>query len=106
MRKLSLMLLALALVALLPPATVDAAACNWWATCGSEYGSCGSWSGTDYCDAPTCSQHERDCGDPQQGPGWGPGMVQPVERYRVCFNSSGQPCTQYEQFWVLVSCGC
>ena len=105
MRKLSLMLLALILVALVPPATVDAAACNW-SGCGPEYGSCGSWSITYTCDVPLCSYHERDCGDPQEGPGWGPGMVQPVERYRVCFNSLGQPCTQFEHFWVLQSCGC
>lgn len=104
MRKLVLMLLALMLIALVPPANVDAAACNWGATCGSEYGSCGSWSGTYECDAPTCTMHHW-CGEPE-GPMSGPGMVQPVERYRVCFNSSGQSCTQYEHFWVLQSCGC
>lgn len=104
MRKLVLMLLALTLVALVPPPNVDAAACNWGASCGSEYGSCGSWSGTYECDSATCSMHQW-CGEPE-GPMSGPGMVQPVERYRVCFNSLGQPCTQYEHFWVLQSCGC
>lgn len=106
MRKLVLMLLALALVALVPPADVDAAACHWVAPCGPEYGSCGSWSSAYDCDAATCSSHERDCGDPQEGPGWGPGMSQPVERYRVCFNSSSQSCVDYQHFWVTVSCGC
>lgn len=105
MRKLVLMLLALTLIALLSPATAVAAACNW-SSCGPEYGSCGSWSITYECDAPICSQHERDCGDPLEGPGTGPGIVQPIEHYRVCFNSSAQPCTQYEHFWVLQSCGC
>lgn len=106
MRKFALMLLALTLVALVPPTTVAAAACHWTAPCGPEYGACTSWSSADYCDAPICSQHERECGDPQSGPGWGPGLVQPAENYRVCFNSSGQSCTEYQHFWVNVGCGC
>lgn len=105
MRKLMLVLLALMLVALIPPTPAAAGACHWVGPCGPEYGACTSWSSANYCDAAYCSSHEYGCGEPE-GPAWGPGWVQPSETYRVCFNSLGQPCTEYQHYWVNLGCGC
>lgn len=107
MRKLALMLLALLLVALVPPGPVAAnPACHWVAPCGSEYSACTGWSYGYYCDAPTCSPFERDCGDCTEQPCWGPALIQPAEHYRVCYNSSGQQCIDYQHFWINIGCGC
>ncbi len=85
------------------------AACNSTTPCPPEYSSCASWSSYSDCGAPICGTFKF-CGDPPwcEEPSlcFGPAQRQPQERFRVCFNSSGQSCTEYQQRINLVGCGC
>jgi hypothetical protein len=83
-----------------------AAACHSTTPCGTAYPSCGSWSGYANCDDPLCSA-AANCGNPCTGPlCFGPAVRQFQERFRVCFNASGQSCTEYQQTFPVLHCGC
>lgn len=84
------------------------AACHGTTTCDASYAVCTAWSaamncGTEYCGGvcgPKCPSSDPLCERPQA-------VLQPRERYRVCFNSSGGQCTQWQaQLPTSVSCGC
>lgn len=81
-------------------------ACHSTTPCGAEYGSCASWSGYTDCDEPLCGIYRwcGDCGDPFGC--WDLATRQRRERFRVCFNSLGQSCTEWQNTLVLVACGC
>lgn len=84
------------------------AACHSTTACGSAYPSCGSWSGYSNCDAAFCGIGPAcgDCSDPMSACQPGPAMRQRRERFRVCFNSLGQSCTEYQRATITLSCGC
>lgn len=81
-------------------------ACHDTTPCPSQYASCGSWSGYTNCDAPYCGVYRfcgSGCGEPLC---FGEATRQNQERYRVCFNSSGQSCTEWQRTSQVVTCGC
>jgi len=84
------------------------AACNPTTLCGSAYGACTNWSTYTSCDdafcgvAVGCGQ----CNEWGQCEVAGPGMRQRRERYRVCFDPQGQPCTEYQRTTSSLGCGC
>jgi hypothetical protein len=86
-----------------------AGACHSTAACGPAYGACASWSGYSDCGDPFCGIYKF-CGDPPfcEEPDlcFGPALRTKRERFRVCFNASGQPCTEYQQIEVVLGCGC
>lgn len=84
-----------------------ALACHSTTPCGSQYSSCASWSASYDCGDPYCGIY-RWCGDVCGDLGcWGPALRQGREQYRVCFNSLGQSCTEYQSTGAsVVSCGC
>ncbi len=86
-----------------------AAACHSTTACGPSYPSCASWSGYSDCDDPWCGIYKF-CGDPPfcEEPDicFGPALRQNQERFRVCFNSLGQPCTEYQRINFVLGCGC
>lgn len=90
-----------------PDPTASAAACHSTTPCGSGYSSCASWSTFIDCGDPYCG-FAIGCGECSGGqcePG-GPGTKQNLERYRVCFNSQGQQCTEYQRSSITLYCGC
>ena len=88
---------------------LSAGACNSTTACGPAYPSCASWSGYSDCGDPYCGIYKF-CGDPPfcEEPDicFGPALRTLRERFRVCFNASGQPCTEYQQISVVLGCGC
>ena len=66
------------------------------ATCGSAYPSCADWSQFYIC-GENCRQN-LSC--PENA------LYQRNERYRVCFNSQGEQCTEYSHTFVFLQCGC
>jgi len=76
--------------------------------CPSSYASCAGWSGDSVCDASYC-ENESFCGDPwcDNGcdPNGGPANHTPYERFRVCFDQFGNPCTEWFSY-AAVFCGC
>jgi hypothetical protein len=88
-----------------PPVTK--AACHAIVSCQPDYPSCASWSSPTNCDDPFCGVAPQ-CGDdcPEFGPCPGPAMKQRQERFRVCFNSLGQPCTEWGRLIINLGCGC
>jgi hypothetical protein len=86
------------------------AACHSNVSCQPNYPSCASWSayascGTAFCGSgPRCGECDCDewghcfCGP---GPAW----REPLERFRVCFDSLGNSCTEWQTF-TSISCGC
>lgn len=84
------------------------AACHGTTTCDASYGSCSAWSaaancGTEFCGGvcgPKCPSSDPFCERPQA-------VLQPRERYRVCFDGLGGQCTQWQALSATaVSCGC
>lgn len=88
--------------------TAFSGACHSTTPCGSEYSSCASWSSYSNCGDPFCGV-ALGCGECDE---WGhceaggPAMKQFRERFRVCFNQQGQPCTEYQRTAVTQGCGC
>jgi hypothetical protein len=66
---------------------------NWssFSDCGDEF--CGAAFGCGECNEGQCEAY-------------GPAMRQLRERYRVCFNPQGQPCTEYQLTATTLGCGC
>lgn len=92
-----------------------ASACHSTAPCPAEYDSCASWSSYSNCGDPYCGIYRYCCADlgptgPQPNiPNcelFGDALRQYRERYRVCFNASGQSCTEYQRTSVVAGCGC
>lgn len=91
-----------------PVAMRDAAAtfggCNAPTSCAG-FGSCGSWSAADYCDASCgpalckCNPRDPNC-DPEGLRG-----RDTYQSYRVCFNPAGESCTEWKQT-TIAFCGC
>ena len=82
-------------------------ACNSTTPCGSAYGACTNWSSFSYCGDPYCG-YALGCGECDEWrcePG-GPAEKQDLERYRVCFDQQGQPCTEYQRSSTTGACGC
>jgi hypothetical protein len=88
-------------------AVVALAGCQAASTCPAEYGSCSSWSGWSQCDqtcvglclckpiwSPECE------GVPPEPKG-----TNSYNSFRVCFNSSGQSCTEWQKT-TSTFCGC
>ena len=88
--------------------TEFSAACNPTTPCGSSYGSCANWSYFYDCGDPFCGFAVGcgECNEWGQCEVGGPAMNQYIERYRVCFNEQGQPCTEYHRQSTPGSCGC
>lgn len=83
-----------------------ALACHSTTPCGTEYASCATWSGFYDCGDPYCGFY-RWCGDCDSDFGcFGPALRQHREQYRVCFNSQGQSCTEYQGAITFLACGC
>jgi hypothetical protein len=83
------------------------AACHSTTTCGSAYPSCASWSGYSDCNDPYCASGPHCAEGCEPGlPCLGPAMRQWQERFRVCFNAAGQPCTEYQRTIIVLNCGC
>ena len=88
-----------------------ASACNSTTPCPPEYGSCAGWSAYSNCGDGICGTFKF-CGDPpwcyEPDLCFGPALYQERERFRVCFNSTGQSCTEYQRLVpsVPTSCGC
>jgi hypothetical protein len=85
-------------------------ACHSTTPCGPAYGSCAGWSAYYDCGDPYCGTYKW-CEDPPfcEAPDicFGPATRTDRERYRVCFNASGQPCTEYQRITgSLQGCGC
>jgi hypothetical protein len=100
-----------------------ASSCNGSSTCPAENGSCAGWSSYSECGEPTCTyRHCWYCFDEAEGQasspnGYGtqapPDCVripaafdQPTERYRVCFDSGGNSCVEFQQSYYLLGCDC
>lgn len=84
---------------------VKSGACHDTTPCPTEYGSCGTWSGYTNCGDPYCSVH-RTCGSCSEPFCFDDATRQNQERFRVCFNSAGQSCTEWQRIAVFVGCGC
>jgi hypothetical protein len=88
------------------PSPTELDACHSGMSCGPEYGSCAGWSNYYACGDPFCGEHQQ-CDFCSELPcGFGPAMIQRVERYRVCFNSLAEPCTEYSWSSYNAGCGC
>jgi hypothetical protein len=91
-------------------ATTKAAACHGTVSCQPDYPSCASWSSYADCDTPFCGTGVK-CGECTCDDfghcfcGAGPAWKEPMERFRVCFDSLGNSCTEWQKFTVS-SCGC
>lgn len=92
-----------------------AAACMSTKTCTNlGYGSCGSWSTVYNCGTlSTCNPTDTACKECAYSPDIGAvecdylgGQNQGKNRYRVCFNTAGQSCTEYEYTTTKVCGGC
>lgn len=83
-------------------------ACHATTTCGPSYGSCAGWSSVAPCGGvfcgfvPGCGL----CNEWGQCETGGQGEVENLERYRVCFNDQGEPCTEYQRSVSYGACGC
>jgi hypothetical protein len=88
--------------------TVTKSGCHPTQFCPPSYASCAGWSGDSVCDASYC-ETESFCGDPwcDNGcdPDGGPANHTPYERFRVCFDQFGNPCTEWFSY-AAVFCGC
>lgn len=84
---------------------VKSGACHDTTPCPTEYGSCGSWSAYSDCGDPWCGVY-RFCGSCPETWCFGEATRQNQERYRVCFNSTGQSCTEWQRISTVVGCGC
>lgn len=92
------------------PDTTKAAACHGTVSCQPDYPSCASWSTYSNCGDPYCGSGPRcgECTCDEWGHcfcGPGPAWRQSRERFRVCFDSLGNSCTEWQTF-TSVSCGC
>jgi hypothetical protein len=90
-------------------AATSLAGCQAASTCPTEYGSCSSWSAGSQCEV-TCFPGTCPC-----RPIWSPDCegVPPTDRevtwynkFRVCFNASGQSCTEWQKTGVSHCGGC
>jgi hypothetical protein len=91
-----------------PVMTEFSEACHSTPACGTDYGSCASWSNYTMCGDSYCAYFVLGCGEcgGREDPCEGPALRQWIERYRVCFNAQGEPCTEYQVSNVDVGCGC
>jgi hypothetical protein len=98
----------LALAGLPAVATLTTAACHATTLCGSAYGACTNWSSYSDCDDPFCGIVAGcgECNEWGQCEAAGPGIKQRRERYRVCFNTLGEPCTEFQRATTSGGCGC
>jgi hypothetical protein len=90
--------------------TTKAAACHGTVSCQPNYPSCASWSSYADCGDLTCGFGPKcgDCTCDEFGRcfcGPGPAWRQPRERFRVCFDSLGNSCTEWQGL-TSISCGC
>lgn len=94
-----------------PSSSTKAAACHSTTPCGTAYPSCASWSSYSDCGDPICGVANHcgeDCPSCEFGPCpcFGPATRQFRERFRVCFNSAEQSCTEWQRTNILLGCGC
>lgn len=89
-------------------AAVIGEGCNSTTPCGTEYGACTNWSAYAACGDPFCGPSTacKTCDEWGQCTAAGPAMKQFRERYRVCFNSLGQSCTEWQRTSTTGTCGC
>lgn len=82
--------------------------CNSTTPCGSSYGACTNWSGFSACGDPFCGSAAGcgECDEWGRCEYYGPAIRQFLERYRVCFNSLGESCTEYQRSASTGPCGC
>jgi hypothetical protein len=89
-------------------AAVALAGCQAATTCPSQYASCSSWSAPALC-AQACNLGACICrpiGSPEcEGEVPEPKGSESYNAFRVCFNSSGQSCTEWTKSTYTV-CGC
>jgi hypothetical protein len=86
-------------------------ACHANTSCGSAYTSCAGWSSLYDCDDPYCGIAANCSEDPDCTPGptlcAGPALRQKQEKYRICFDQQGNPCTEYQiSLTKVLGCGC
>jgi hypothetical protein len=83
---------------------VTKAACHGSVSCQPNYPSCASWSGYSNCDDPFCGQAphcgECTCDEFRCFCGPGPALKQKQERFRVCFDSLGNSCTEWQTLTI------
>ena len=80
--------------------------CHATSLCPSSFASCAGWSPATVC-GPTYCQNETwcgECGDNGCAPN-GPANYTPYEKYRVCFDQFGTPCTEWVSY-DAGNCGC
>jgi 5-methylcytosine-specific restriction endonuclease McrA len=92
------------------PGTTKAAACHGNVSCQPNYPSCASWTSYADCGDAFCGSGPRcgDCTCDEWGHcfcGPGPAWREPMERFRVCFDSLGNSCTEWQTL-TFISCGC
>jgi hypothetical protein len=92
------------------PGTTKAEACHGTVSCQPNYPSCASWSSYSPCGDAYCGSGRRcgDCTCDEFGHcfcGPGPAWRESQERFRVCFDSLGNSCTEWQTF-TSVACGC
>lgn len=90
--------------------SITKAACHGSVSCQPTYGSCAAWSSYFTCGDPYCANRPScgACNCDEFGIchcGFGPARNVPSERYRVCFDSSGNSCTEWQSLTVY-NCGC
>lgn len=87
------------LLLVLPSPAAAAGACHSTTHCAPEFAACASWSTYSDCEDPFCNFAPYCSVE-------GVGIKQRRERFRVCFNESAQPCTEWQLTAFAVSCGC
>lgn len=92
------------------PDVTTKSACHGTVSCQPNYPSCASWSSYSDCGDAVCGFGPRcgECTCDEWGHcfcGPGPAWRQPRERFRVCFDSLGNSCTEWQTF-TSISCGC
>jgi hypothetical protein len=93
-----------------PDTTTKAAACHGTVSCQPNFPSCASWSTYSDCGDPYCGWGPKcgECTCDEFGRcfcGPGPAWRYSRERFRVCFDSLGNSCTEW-QTANYYSCGC
>lgn len=84
--------------------------CHGTVSCQPDYPSCASWSSYTDCDSQYCGSGPKcgDCTCDEFGRcfcGPGPAWKEPMERFRVCFDSLGNSCTEWQKF-IVSTCDC
>lgn len=92
-----------------PSLTKDA--CHGTVSCQPDFPSCAGWSSYSDCGEPFCSLAVGcgRCSCDEFGCRCefaGPATRQSRERFRVCFDESGNSCTEWQATSVVLHCGC